>query len=63
MVSDFFQVLTLFCSGERVEDLSESRIESSDGELLQIAVEGVGDEEVKDQSRQQGEGGAKGQAK
>ena len=41
MVSDFFQILMLFCSDERVEDLGESRIESSDGELLQIVVEGV----------------------
>ena len=38
-------------------------MENVGGELLQVVVEGVGEEEVKDGSRQQGEGGAKGQAK
>ena len=38
-------------------------MEDARGELFQVAVEGVGEEEVKDWSRQQGEGGVKGQAK
>ena len=63
MVSNLFQVVMLFGLGEGDENLSEGRVEDVRGELFQVAVEGVGEEEVKDWSRQQGEGGAKGQAK
>ena len=62
-LSDPFQVVSLFGLGEGEEDFRECGVEDVGGELLQVAVEGVGDEEVEDQSRQQGEGGAKGQAK
>ena len=62
MVSNLSQVVVLFGSGEGEENLRKGRVEDVCGELLQVAVEGVGDEEVKDWSRQQGEGGAKGQA-
>ena len=57
------QVVTLFGSGEEEEDLGEGWVEDVCGELFQVAVEGVGDKEVKDGSGQQGEGGVKGQAK
>ena len=62
MVSNLFQVVMLLGSGEREEDLGESGVEDVGGELLQVVVEGVGDEEIEDWSRQQGEGGVKGQA-
>ena len=62
MVPDLSQVVALFGSGEGEKDLSEGRVEYVCGELLQVAVEGVGEEEVKDWSRQQGKGGVKGQA-
>ena len=61
--SDPFQVVSLFGLGEKEEDFRECGMEDVGGELLQVAVAGVGDEEVEDQSRQQEEGGAKGQAK
>ena len=48
--SDLFQVVVLFSSGEGEEDLSEGRMEDVSGELLQVAVEGVGDKEVEDRS-------------
>ena len=63
MVSNLFQVVTLFSSGEREEDFGEGRVEDVHGELFQVVVEGVGEEEVKNWSGQQGESGAKGQAK
>ena len=63
MMSDLFQVVALFSSSKGEEDLREGWVEDVHGELFQVAVEGVGDKEVKDGSRQQGEGGAKGQAK
>ena len=53
----------MFSSREGEEDLDKGRMEDAGGELLQVAVKGVGDEEVQDQSRQQGEGDVKGQAK
>ena len=62
-MSDLFQVETLFSLGEGEEDFSKCGVEDVGGELLQVSVEGVGDEEVEDQSRQQGEGGVKGQVK
>ena len=46
-----FQVVSLFDLSEGEEDLRESRIEDVRGKLLQVAVEGVGDEEFKDRSR------------
>ena len=45
-----FQVAVLLGLGEGEEDFSESRMEDVGGELLQVAVEGVGDKEVKGQS-------------
>ena len=63
VLSNLLQVLTLFSSREGEEDLDKGGMEDAGGELLQVAVEGVGDEEVQDQSRQQGEGDVKGQAK
>ena len=51
MVSNLFQVVTLLGLGEEEEDFSEGRVEDISGELLQVVVEGVGDEEVEDWSR------------
>ena len=51
--SNLLQVTVLFGLGEGEEDLSEGRMEDVDGELLQVVVEGVGDEEVKDGPGQQ----------
>ena len=48
--SDLLQVATLFGSGEGEADFSEGGMEDVGGELLQVAVEGVGDKEVEDQS-------------
>ena len=48
--SNLFQVAALFSLGEGEEDFSEGRMEDVGGELCQVAVEGVGDKEVKDQS-------------
>ena len=45
-----FQVAPLLGLGEGEEDFSEGRVEDVGGELLQIAVEGVGDKEVEDRS-------------
>ena len=61
--SDLFQVGVLLGSGEGEEDFCKGGVEDVGGELLQVAVEGMGDKEVEDWSRQQGEGDAKGQAK
>ena len=57
------QVETLFSSSEEEEDLMEGKVEDVTWELLQVVVEGVGVKQFEDQSRQEGEGGAKGQAK
>ena len=54
--------MLLFSSGERDVDLSESWIENLARELLQVAVEGVGVEEFKDRSHEEGEGGPKREA-
>ena len=35
-------VVLLFCSSEGEVDLTESQVEGVDGELFQVAVEGVG---------------------
>ena len=63
MVPDLSQVVALFGLGEGEKDLGEGGVEDVRGKLFQVAVEGVGEEEVKDWSRQQREGGVKGQAK
>ena len=63
MGPDLSQVVMLFSLGEGEKDLGDGRMEDAHGELFQVVVEGVGEEEVKDWSRQQGEGGVKGQAK
>ena len=63
MVPNLSQVVALFGSGEGEKDLGEGGVEDVCGELFQVVVEEVGEEEVKDWSRQQGEGGVKGQAK
>ena len=62
-LSDLLQVVVLFDLDEGEEDFDEDRVEDICGKLLQVVVEGVGDEEVEDWSRQQREGGVKGQAK
>ena len=54
--------MLLFSSGERDVDLSEGWIENLARELLQVAVEGVGVEEFKDRSHEEGEGGSKREA-
>ena len=48
--SDLFQVAVLFSLGEGEEDFCEGGMEDVGGELLQVAVEGVGDKEVEDRS-------------
>ena len=63
MVSNLLQVVMLFGLGEGEEDLGNGRVEDVCGKLFQVVMEGVGEKEVKDWSRQQGESGVKGQAK
>ena len=63
MMSDLSQVVALFSSSKGEEDLGEGWVEDVHGELFQVMVEGAGEKDVKDWSRQQGEGGVKGQAK
>ena len=46
--SDLFQVAALLGLGEGEKDFGEGRVEDVGGELLQVAVEGVGDKEVED---------------
>ena len=46
--SNLFQVAALLSSGEGEEDFDEGGVEDIGGELLQVAVEGVGDKEVED---------------
>ena len=48
VVSGLFQVVALPNLGEGEEDLDKGRVEDTGGELLQVAVEGVGDKEIKD---------------
>ena len=57
------QVEMLFSSGEGEEDLAEDWVEDVIWEFLQVVVEEVDVKQLKDQSRQEGEGGAKGHAK
>ena len=50
MGPDLLQVVMLFGLGEGEKDLSKGGVENVHGELFQIVVEGVGEEEVKDWS-------------
>ena len=56
-------VVLLFGSSEGEIDLAECGVEDIDRELLQVVVEGVGVQQFKDRSRQEGEGSAKWEAK
>ena len=56
-------IMLLFSLGEGEEDLMEGWIEHNAWELLQISVEGVGVEQFKNRSWEEGEGSVKGQAK
>ena len=56
-------VVLLLGSGEGEIDLVECGIEDVDRKLLQVAVEGVGVQQLKDWSRQEEEGSAKWEAK
>ena len=56
-------VVLLFGLSEREVDLAECGIEDVNRKLLQVAVEGVGVQQFKDRSRQEGEGSAKWEAK
>ena len=49
-MSDLSQVLMLFSLGEGEEDLREGQVKDVGGKLLQVAVERVGNKEVKDWS-------------
>ena len=55
--------MLLLSSGEGEVDLSEGWEKDFAWELLQVAVEGMGVEQFKDRSRQEGEGGAKQESK
>ena len=54
--------MLLFGSGEHDVDLSEGWVENLARELLQVAVEGVGVEQFKDRSHEEGEGSSKREA-
>ena len=56
-------IVLLLSSGEGEVDLSEGWVKDFTWELLQVAVEGMGVEQFKDRSRQEGEGGAKWESK
>ena len=56
-------IVLLFGSGEGEVDLSEGGVKDFAWELLQVAVEGIGMEQFKDGSRQEGEGSAKRESK
>ena len=56
-------VVLLLSSSEGEVDLVKSWVEDVAGELLQVAVEGVGVKQLEDWSRQEGEGGVKWEAK
>ena len=56
-------IMLLFSLGEGEEDLMEGWIEHNAWELLQISVEGVGVEQFKNRSWEEGEDSVKGQAK
>ena len=46
--SNLLQVTALFSLGEGEEDFGKGGVGDIGGELLQVAVEGVGDKEVED---------------
>ena len=50
MTSDLSQVVTLFGLSEGEEDFGEGGVKDVHGELFQVVVEGVGEEEVKNWS-------------
>ena len=56
-------VVLLLGSGKGEIDLSERWVKNLTRELLQVVVEGVGVEEFKDWSHEEGEGRAKWEAK
>ena len=55
--------MLLFCLSEGEIDLVEGGVEDVTRELLQVTVEGVGVKQLKDWSRQEGEGSVKWEAK
>ena len=55
--------MLLLSSGEGEVDLSEGWVKDFAWELLQVAVKGIGVEQFKDRSRQEGEDGAKRESK
>ena len=55
--------MLLFSSGEGEVDLSEGWVQDFAWELLQVVVEGIGMEQFKDRSRQEGEGSVKWESK
>ena len=63
MGSSLPTVVLLLSSGKDEIDLSEHWVKDLTRELLQVVVEGVGVEEFKDQSHEEGEGRAKWKAK
>ena len=56
-------IMLLLGSGEGEVDLSEGGVKDFAWEFLQVAVEGIGMEQFKDRSRQEGEGSAKRESK
>ena len=63
MESCLSSVMLLLGSGEGAIDLLECREQDLARELLQVAVEGVGVEQLKIWSNEEGEGSAKWEAK
>ena len=63
MDSGLSTVVLLFSSGEGEVDLLECWIEDLTRELLQVVLEGMGMEQLEDQSHEEGEGGTKQEAK
>ena len=55
--------MSLLVSRESAVDLYECGVEDLAGELFQVTLEGMGVEELEDGSHQEGEGGAKREAK
>ena len=63
MDSGLSVVVLLFGSGEGEVDLLDRWVEDLTRELLQVVLEGMGMEQLKDWSHKEGEGGAKREAK
>ena len=63
MDSGLSAVVLLLGSREGEVDLLERRVEDFTREFLQVALEGMGMEEFKDGSHEEGEGGMKREAK